>query len=205
MNCPSNIIELMHEYLDEDISPENEKYLREHLNECAKCNHYFSDLKKTVAFIQHTSHLTPSDDFTAKVMARLPKEKKVIRLGRWFRNHPFITAASLFLTLTVGSLLASWNEEQQFSVSKRENLVIVGNTVIVPEGEVVKGDIVVQNGSIKIEGRVEGDVTVIHGEKYLASAGQVTGDIEEINEIFEWIWYNIKQFVTETYKNLHNE
>ena len=204
MKCPSNIIELMHEYLDEDISPENEQCLRDHLNECVKCNHYFNDLKKTVAFIQHTSHLTPSDDFTAKVMTRLPKEKKVIRLGRWFRNHPFVTAASLFLVLTVGSLLASWNGEQQFSVSKQEDLVIVGNMVIVPEGKIVKGDIVVRNGSIKIEGKVDGNVTVIHGEKYLASAGQVTGEIEEVNEVFEWIWYNIKKFTKDTYNTFHN-
>jgi anti-sigma factor RsiW len=205
MECPSNIVELMHNYLDEDISPQDEMILREHVNQCPKCNHHFTDLKKTVAFIQHSSHLIPSNDFTAKVMARLPKEKKAVRLGRWFRNHPLITAASLFFALMIGSLFTAWSGEQQFSVSKRENLIIKDNTVLVPEGKVVKGDIVVRNGSITIEGKVEGNVTVIHGEKHLASAGQVTGEIEEINEIFDWIWYNTKKVVKDVYKTFQEE
>jgi anti-sigma factor RsiW len=205
MECPSNIVELMHNYLDEDISPQDEMILREHVNQCPKCNHHFNDLKKTVAFIQHSSHLIPSNDFTAKVMARLPKEKKAVRLGRWFRNHPLITAASLFFALMIGSLFTAWSGEQQFSVSKRENLIIKDNTVLVPEGKVVKGDIVVRNGSITIEGKVEGNVTVIHGEKHLASAGQVTGEIEEINEIFDWIWYNTKKVVKDVYKTFQEE
>ena len=50
----------------------------------------------------------------------------------------------------------------------------------------------VRNGDIRIEGTVEGNVTVVNGDKYLASAGEVTGEIEEINEIFSWLWYQIK-------------
>jgi anti-sigma factor RsiW len=205
MKCPSNIIELMHNYLDEEISPQDELILREHLHECVKCSQHFNDLKKTIAFIQHSSHLVPSDDFTAKVMARLPKEKKTIRLERWFKKHPMIMAASLFFALMMGSLFTTWNGEQQFSVSTKENLIIKGNTVIVPKGEVVNGDIVVRNGSIKIEGKVNGNVTVIHGEKHLASAGQVTGEIEEINEVFDWIWYNIKDVMKDVLKTFERE
>ncbi|MES9793141.1 anti-sigma factor, partial [Priestia megaterium] len=33
---------------------------------------------------------------------------------------------------------------------------------------------------------------VIHGDKYLASAGEVTGNIEELDKIFDWVWYNVK-------------
>ena len=91
-----------------------------------------------------------------------------------------------------GSLLSVWSGEQQFSVSKQPNLIVNNNTVIVPEGEVVKGDVVVKNGTLKIEGEVDGNVTIINGEQYRASAGNVTGDIEEINEVFEWIWYHVK-------------
>jgi anti-sigma factor RsiW len=98
------------------------------------------------------------------------------------------------------SILSTWNQEQQFSFSKQPNLIVENDTVIVPEGEVVKGDIVVRNGKLKIEGEVQGDVTVINGEQYLASAGKVTGEISEVNEVFEWIWYHIK----ETAKNTVN-
>jgi anti-sigma factor RsiW len=132
-------------------------------------------------------------DFTAKVMASLPKEKKKVGMQRWLRNHPLIAAASLFLVLMMGSVLSTWNQEREFSVSKQENLVVQNNTVIVPEGEVVKGDVIVRNGELKIEGEVQGDVTVINGEKYLASAGHVTGQIEEVNEVFDWIWYHMKK------------
>ena len=57
----------------------------------------------------------------------------------------------------------------------------------------VKGDVIVRNGKLEIEGEVQGDVTVINGEKYLASAGHVTGQIEEVNEVFDWIWYHMKK------------
>lgn len=112
---------------------------------------------------------------------------------RWMRNHPLIAAASLFLVLMTGSIFSSWDQEGEFSVSKQENLVVQNDTVIVPAGEVVKGDVVVRNGKLQIEGEVQGDVTVINGEQYLASAGNVTGQIEEVNEVFDWLWYHMKK------------
>jgi anti-sigma factor RsiW len=183
----------MHEYLDEEIDPENEMILREHLKGCKECETLFNEFKKTIAVVKGTSKMQAPPDFTAKVMASLPKEKKKVGMQRWLRNHPLIAAASLFLILMMGSVLSTWNQEREFSVSKQENLVVQNNTVIVPEGEVVKGDVIVRNGELKIEGEVQGDVTVINGEKYLASAGHVTGQIEEVNEVFDWIWYHMKK------------
>jgi anti-sigma factor RsiW len=183
----------MHEYLDEEIDPANEMILREHLKGCKECETLFNEFKKTIAVVKGTSKIQAPPDFTAKVMASLPKEKKKVGMQRWLRNHPLIAAASLFLVLMMGSVLSTWNQEQEFSVSKQENLVVQNNTVIVPEGEVVKGDVIVRNGELKIEGEVQGDVTVINGEKYLASAGHVTGQIEEVNEVFDWIWYHMKK------------
>lgn len=194
LKCPIEIIHYMHEYLDGDISAEHENKLREHLNSCLECKTHFHQLKKAIALVQSTSHIKVSSDFTANVMAMLPKEEKKHRwkLKRWFMSHPLLTAVSMFLVLMGGSLLSAWSGEQQFSVSKQPNLIVKNATVIVPEGEVVKGDIVVKNGNLKIEGKVDGNVTVINGEQYMASAGKVTGKIEEINEVFEWIWYHVK-------------
>ncbi|MEH7304976.1 anti-sigma factor [Neobacillus drentensis] len=191
--CPEQIIELMHEYLDEEITPEKERTLREHLQSCKECEAIFNELKKTIAFVKSVSYMQAPDDFTANVLARLPKEKRKISMQRWLKNHPMLTAASLFLILMMGSLLSTWNEEREFSVTKQKNLVVHNNTVIVPKGETVKGDVIVRNGKLKIEGEIQGDVTVINGEKYLASAGHVTGQIEEVNEVFDWIWYHIKK------------
>lgn len=187
----------MHEYLDEEIEDQDEQLLKKHLQTCPKCQSYFHELEKAIALVQSTSHIQAPSNFTENVMARLPKEKRRVGVNRWFRQHPLLTAASLFIILMTGSVLSTWNKDQEFSVTKQQNLVVHNNTVIVPEGEVVKGDITVRNGALQIEGKVEGDVTVINGqingENYLASAGHVTGEIKEVNEVFEWIWYHIKK------------
>lgn len=197
MNCPTEIVILMHKYLDEDIKSAEEIILRAHLEECEECNQHFHELKKSIALVQSTSHVVAPNDFTMKVMQSLPKEKKTVSFNRWFRVHPFITAASLFCILMIGSIFSLWNENQEFSVSKHSELIIENNTVIVPEDKVIDGDIVIRNGTIVIEGKVQGNVTIINGEKYRASAGQVTGDIKEVNELFEWLWFNIKKIATE--------
>jgi anti-sigma factor RsiW len=197
LKCDEEIVELMHEYLDEEIDPKNEMILRDHLKSCKDCETLFNEYKKTIAVVKGTSRMQAPPNFTAKVMASLPKEKKKVSMQRWLRNHPLIAAASLFLVLMTGSVFSTWNQEREFSVSKQENLVVQNGTVIVPEGEVVKGDVIVRNGELRIEGEVQGDVTVINGEQYLASAGHVTGQIEEVNEVFDWIWYHMKRIAFE--------
>lgn len=193
MKCPEEVVQLMHEFLDEDLEPEKEVILRSHLQTCKECENLFNELKKTIAFIKGTSSVYVSDDFTERLMAKLPKEKKKVGMQRWLRNHPFIAAASLFLVLMMGSFLSNWNQDHEFSVTKQKNLIVKNDTAIVPKGEVVKGDVVIRNGKLKIEGEVDGNVTVINGEKYMASAGHVTGQINEVNEVFDWIWYYIKE------------
>ncbi|TYR78126.1 anti-sigma factor [Priestia megaterium] len=192
MKCSSAYVNLIHQYLDGDITKENEKLLKQHLQQCEDCQQHLKQLKKTIALVQSTSHIDVPMNFTANVIAGLPKEKKTIRINRWFTNHPFLTAAAVFLLLMSGTTFSAWNTNEDFSVSKQSNLVIENETVIVPKGEVVKGDVTVRNGDIKVEGKVEGNITVINGNKYLASAGEVTGDIEELDQMFEWVWYNIK-------------
>jgi anti-sigma factor RsiW len=198
MKCPDQIIDFMHDYLDEDITPEHEKILREHLSQCERCQTYFNEIKKTIALVQSTSNIKAPDSFTENVMKRLPKEKRSVSYIRWFRNRPLFTAATLFVLLMVGSLVSGWTNQQEFSVTNYPNLVIKNHTVIVPKGETVNGDIVVRNGSIKIEGKVNGNVTVINGEPYMASAGQVAGEINKINQVFDWILYQMKRAAEET-------
>jgi anti-sigma factor RsiW len=199
LKCPEEISEYMHEYLDEDISADREKLLRVHLRSCSECTSYFHELKRAIALVQSTSHIKAPVNFTANVLDKLPKEKKKIGFQRWMQQHPLMTAASIFILLMTGSLFSTWEKDHEFSVSKQPNLVIQNNTVIVPAGEVVKGDIVVRNGELRVEGEVQGDVTVINGEQFVASAGHVTGEIEEVNAVFEWIWYKMKNVAAELF------
>lgn len=194
MQCSQTYVELMHKFLDEEITTEEEKQLRNHLNGCPSCQSHFQELKKAIAFVQSTAHIQAPLNFTNNVMANLPKEKPVATYQRWVKAHPMLAAAAVFIILMGGSVFSTWNNNAELSVSKQSNLQIKDHTVIVPKGEVVEGDVIVRNGDLKIEGEVHGDVVVINGDQYMASAGQVTGEIEEIDEVFGWLWYNTKSF-----------
>ncbi len=193
--CPEHIVHYMHAYLDGDISREDERELREHLESCAECKEIMSGLSESAAFLGSAEKIEAPKDFVANVMKRLPQEKSQAGAQRWLRSHPFLAAAALFVILMSASLFSSFGNDQQFSVSKQPNLVINGETVLVPEGEVVKGDIVVKNGELRIEGEVDGNVTVIRGSKYMASTAIVTGQSEQIDQWFDWLWYKIKKTV----------
>lgn len=114
MECPKEIVLLMHSYFDGDLQPEGEQQLKEHLRSCAACAAHFHELKKTVAFLQYAAHVAAPPSFAAKVMEAMPKERKTARLRRFLHRHPLLTAASLFLALTFGSLASSWGKEARF-------------------------------------------------------------------------------------------
>ncbi|MFY4776628.1 zf-HC2 domain-containing protein [Metabacillus sp. RGM 3146] len=193
MNCPENIVLLMHKYLDKEITSDEENELKEHLGSCNACSRHFQELNRTDMLLKEAMTFASSEHFTAAVMNRLPEEKR-FKAGIWFRNHPILSAASLFLFFMAASLISAWSSDHQFSVSNQHNLVVRDNTVIVPKNEVVRGDVMVKNGTLRIEGTVDGNVTVINGEEYKASAGRVTGKMEKVNALFEWLWYRIKSF-----------
>lgn len=192
-SCPKQIVHYMHEYLDGDIQDEAKKELKFHIETCMDCKQHFAELKKTIALVQSASHIEAPPGFTARVMALLPREGRKIGVERWFRNHPFLTAAALFLLLMSGGFASIFNEEDNhFAFTKNSELKVENETVIVPAGAVIEEDLVVKNGDIRIEGSVDGNVTVINGDRFMASAGNVTGEIEEIDQLFGRIWYEIK-------------
>ncbi|WP_332646688.1 anti-sigma factor [Lysinibacillus sp. 54212] len=190
--CPKQYVEYMHDYLDGDINREHEQELKKHLQSCAQCQQHMHELSDTIAFIKSATHITAPPSFEEQIMQRLPKRKNTVGIQKWLRRHPFIVAAAVFFLFMSATLLSSYSNDDQFSVTKQPNLVVDGQTVTVPAGEVVKGDIVVKNGDIVIDGEVDGNVTVINGS-YMASTAVVSGQIEEIDEAFEWLWYEMKQ------------
>lgn len=200
--CKERYVEYMHEYLDGDISREHEQELRKHLQQCVDCKEHMQELNDTVAFIKSASHIMAPVGFEASVMNRLPKRKSMVGIQKWFRRHPGFVAAAVFMLLMSATFVTSMSNDDQFSFTKQPNLVVDGETVIVPAGEVVKGDLVVRNGDLVIEGQVEGNVTVINGQ-YMASTAVVSGQIEEIDQTFELIWYEIKSYFN-TLKELIN-
>ena len=203
--CQQPVIHLMHAYLDGDISREDEQLLQEHLNTCPQCKDIMEEFKMSELFLQSASPIEAPDGFVSGVMSRLPKEKSQAGISRILRRHPLMAAAALFFLLMSATLFSNFSNNQQFSFTKQPNLVIEGETVVVPEGEIIKGDLVVKNGNIRIEGEVDGNVTVIRGSKYMASTAVVTGNIEEIDKAFDWLWYKIKKVVKDIIPTKSNE
>ncbi|MFJ7827460.1 zf-HC2 domain-containing protein [Psychrobacillus sp. NPDC096623] len=190
--CPERIVHFMHEYLDGEISREHELELKSHLQSCEACQAHMHELSDVVAFVKGAAHIEAPNDFSHSVIARLPKEKSHAGVSKWLRRHPVLAAAAMFLLLMSGALFTNFNDEQQFSFTKQENVVVEGETVIIPEGQVVKGDLIVRNGDVRIDGELDGNLTIINGSAYMASTANITGTSEEINEVFDWLWYNIK-------------
>ncbi len=105
-----------------------------------------------------------------------------------------------------GGMISTWTQStDQLVVSAQNELIVEGDTVIVPAGVTVPGDVLVKNGDLLLLGTVDGDVTIfngkildndaeMNGEGLMASVGGVNGELETIDRMFEWIWYNIKNF-----------
>lgn len=196
----------MHDYLDGDISTEDESLLKKHLEDCEDCQKHFHELNRTITLIRSAERIEAPDGFTENVMRKLPTEKKRIKYKRWFKQHPILVAAAIFFILMIGSLSSTFNQgTDQLVVSTQEELVIDGDTVIVPAGVIVPGDVYVKNGDLLVLGTVDGNVTLFNGELLdgdsqleggglMASAGGVNGDLETVDQTFEWIWYHVKNF-----------
>lgn len=212
MNCKKEAIALMHQYLDGELYKEDERRLKDHLQTCSSCQAHFHELKRTTTLIKNTTPVSAPPRFAANVMANLPKEKKRKSYVRRLQRHPILTAAAIFFILMFSGIFTAWNQDQQVTVSKQENLEIRDHTVIVPEGVTVQGDLVVRNGDLRIHGNVDGDITIINGDIIdETSEGDTndqldrnnlraySGELTEVNQVYEWIWYHTKKTVKEVF------
>lgn len=196
----------MHQHLDGDLTKEEEMQLKIHLEGCDSCQKHFHELKRSITLLKSVEQVKAPENFTKDIMQKLPTEKKQVKYMRWFKMHPIISAAAIFFILMFSGLFTAWEQDSQLTVSKQEGLIIEGDTVIVPEGVTVKDDLVVKNGNLKIDGTVEGDVTLINGEiidekettidgeVLLASAGDINGEFKEVDQLFDWILYHLNNF-----------
>ncbi|GED61435.1 zf-HC2 domain-containing protein [Brevibacillus formosus] len=196
MEC-RDMICLIHEYLDGDTDELANLQLQTHIESCVSCRQHMHELQRAIAFVQSASHIHVSSDFTARVLAQLPAPTKANLLSGWLRNHPFLTAAAVFLFLMTGSVLNSWFDQDdtlQVSSANLDKLKIdrERNVVVVPAGTNINGDLVVRNGNIDVQGHVTGNVVAIEGKVFVASTAQVAGNTESIEAIVDWIWYEVK-------------
>ncbi|WP_226537553.1 zf-HC2 domain-containing protein [Fictibacillus halophilus] len=208
MQCEASVFdELMNKVLDGEATKEEERVFHAHLEECESCKEEYEMLLETLKELQLQNHnIKAPEGFTQAVMAKLPKEKQQIKWKRWMQRHPALTAAAIFMFFMAASVFTSYNQQDLAVVKGEGNLQIkkAERVVVVPAGETIKGDLVVENADVRIEGRVEGDVTVIKGNQYLASAGEVTGHSQEIGQVVEWVWYKLKSLVSTKEETIQN-
>lgn len=207
MACSKPIHHLIDKVIDQEASEQEVHEVQEHIQSCEFCRELFDDMHETDLLLRNMNKQAVPDYFTEKVMQRIASETtNQSKFLKWFKQHPFGTAAALFVLLMAGYVFSLW-EQAPFSaeVQGSGNLAYEDHqTVVVPKGEVIKGDLIVQNGKVKIEGKVDGNVILINSDSLLASAGHVTGDIQEVNQVFEWAWYHVKQFFNKVFIVLPN-
>jgi len=174
------------------------------LKSCSACSERLEQLEKAdaAAFaawesVKPAAQLSSaaSADLKNRIMAQLPKPKNNER-NRFIRilyRYPGLTAAAVFLLVMLGSFFSSWDQDARMIVSGEDlqHVVINGNTVIVPEGVKVTGNLTVENGRVEVQGSVDGNVTVIDGSMVLASTGHIAGQSRTIDQALDWFWYKV--------------
>jgi anti-sigma factor RsiW len=196
MNC-KEALPLMHEFLDGDLSRPEAIRLKEHLIACVECKSYFKALERTEAMVRSVPDVAVPDDLVERIMAGLPPVKKKNAWLQWVRRHPGISVAVVFVAVMFGSFTSMWNQNDDLMVkgSDLQNLVFEGDTVIVPAGRTINGNLIVQSGKLKVEGDVTGNLVVIDGSLNLASTAHISGQITQVDEAMSWVWYKVNEFV----------
>ncbi|MDP4097946.1 zf-HC2 domain-containing protein [Paenibacillus sp. P96] len=200
MEC-KEAVSFMHQYLDGDLSKQEKSELQNHLLVCQDCRMRFKELERTETMLFGIQHPLPSvtDELTDRILSIMPTPKRQQRWVKWIKRHPAATAAAFFLVVVLSSLVSNWGQNSQLVVrgDHLDQLVIQGNTVIVPEGKAIDGDLTVENGTAQVYGDVEGNLTVIDGSYYQASTANISGQIKSIDRALDWVWYKISNLFTD--------
>jgi len=196
-------VRFMHEYLDEELTRDRLAALETHLRACPACRNRLEVLTGTEALIRSACagrDALPPADLADRIVRSLPAAPRPRKWARWVRRHPALTAACFFALVMLASWLAAWNQDDRLRVeagADTDRLVIEGNTVIVPAGQKVSGDLVVANGTVRIDGEGEGNVTVIDGHVLLASSAQIAGEIQEIDRAVDWLFFRVNAWLND--------
>lgn len=194
-------VSMMHDYLDDDLPEQQQRELKEHLLSCPDCRVKFKELEQTDMLMFSLMHQNPiaSDDLVSRIMSSLPKSKKEKVFITWIKRHPALTAASLFIVVMLMSTVTFWSPDRQLVVRgvDLDQIIIKGNTVIVPSGKIVTGDLTVENGKTQVFGEVNGNLTVIDGSLYQASTAHISGQVKSIDQAVSWFWYKVTNMFSE--------
>ena len=192
----------MHEYFDGDLAQAEAARLKAHLDGCPECRERFAGYERTEAFLHMALAAPVGRDapdraaLTERIMGSLPVRRRRTFV-RWLRQYPGVTVAAMLGLVLLAGFIASWEQDKVLVVrgSDLSQIVIEGNRVVVPEGALVNGDLVVENGEAVVNGEIRGNLTVIDGTVNMASTAKVIGEAREINQAIDWLWYKLRSAV----------
>jgi len=207
MNC-SIATSRMHDYLDGDLAREEAVQLKAHLLACPDCRTKYNELERTDAFVlaalSSDTRTTGGDgayasaELTDRILSGLPKTTRQRAWTRWVRNHPAISVAAVFALVMLSSFITMWEQDNELVVrgSDLAEVIINGDTVTVPEGAHVNGDLTVENGKTEVYGEIKGNLTVIDGTLNMASTANILGEERRINQALDWVWYKLTHTIS---------
>ncbi|KIL37997.1 anti-sigma W factor [Gordoniibacillus kamchatkensis] len=195
MNC-RDAIPLMHEYLDGDLPGTEAAKLKEHMLACRDCRAMFEQFEKTEALVRSLTPAPVPDDLTPKIMSGIPKPRRRSGWLRWVRRHPAVSVAAVFVAVMLVSFASLWNQDAELAVkgADLDQVQIHGHTVIVPQGRTVHGNLVVENGEVRVDGEVTGNLTVIDGTVNMASTAHIAGQIKQVDQALDYVWYKLNEW-----------
>ncbi len=196
MKCQEAIPKI-HEYLDGDLQGGALVELNEHIALCPDCSSRLAQLEKADALMHYLPKGKVPGDLTERIMKVIPAipQKKQRPWQMWVKRHPAVSVASVFVIVMMSSFLSLWYQDAELSVQGADidKVVIEGDLVLVPEGQTLEGDLLVENGKVQVDGKVNGNITVIDGSVSLASTAYISGKVTKVNQALDWIWYKINE------------
>lgn len=196
MHC-SEAIAVMHEYFDGDTDVKSASALKAHLVTCSSCRQLFKQLESTEALLKIPQQKTAPAGLKESIMHSIPQTKIRRQWRQILMSHPIAAAACAILLIVVVQYISRVYSDQDMVVQGAlDQLFITGDTLVVPEGVTVYGNLKVKRGKIQIDGNVEGNVTVINGSYNLASTAYISGRVTIIDAAMDWVWYRIRGMFT---------
>jgi anti-sigma factor RsiW len=197
MTC-EEALPLLHEYLDGSAEDKEAIELKKHLLQCPECNRVFRELEMTDALVKSCPKIAAPADFTDRIMRNLPVSPKRQPWFGWVKRHPAVSVASVFLLVMLGSFLSIWSQDQELTVrgANLDQLVIENNTVYLPKGHRVHGNLMVRGGNVQVDGEIDGNLIVVDGKYYTASTANISGKVYSINQAAEWLVYQVKEILS---------
>jgi anti-sigma factor RsiW len=201
MNC-KEALPWMHEYMDGDITVLEAVELKKHFNSCAGCKAVFGKLENMEALVKTLPRVDAPSDLAERILLNIPQPKKRSVMVKWMKRHPAVAAASIFFLVMMSSFLSLWNQDKDLVVkgANMDQVVIHGDSVYVPAGHTVDGDLMVKRGKIQVDGEVKGNLIVIDGSYNLASTAHISGEVKQVDQALEWLWFEVNQIFTDIAK-----